>query len=157
VRGLLERAISLAAMAHTAQTDKGGEPYIFHPLRVMLSMDSEDERIVAVLHDIIEDTGGSLYGLAAIFPEPIITALDAISRRKREGYTAYIDRVAGNALARAVKLADIEDNLAPGRIGNIPDSLVNRYLKAKAALLKASPSPSPVKDETAVSTSITKE
>jgi hypothetical protein len=150
---MLERAIALAATLHSGQTDKFGEPYILHCLRVMLRVDSDDERIVAVLHDTVEDGKATLCGLAVIVPAHLLEAIEAISRRPDERYFSYIRRLAENPLARTVKIADLDDNLDPRR-GPISDSLIKRYLDARAFL--ASPPSSSVKNEAAVTTSISK-
>ena len=109
---LLERAILIAAQAHQGQIDKAGAPYILHPLRVMLKLNSETEMITGVLHDLIEDTPWTLENLRQEgFPDEILEALDYLTRREGEDYQDFIKRVAGNPLARKVKLADLEDNL----------------------------------------------
>lgn len=113
----LERAIAIAAQAHEGQIDKGGQPYILHPLRVMLRMHSEAGRIVAVLHDVVEDSNCSLDELRAEgFSEEVITALAAITRQAGEGRIEAAKRAARHPLARAVKLADNADNADLTRI-----------------------------------------
>ena len=113
----LERAISIAAQAHEGQIDKSGQPYILHPLRVMLRMHSEAGRIVAVLHDVVEDSNCSLDELRAEgFSEEVITALAAITRQAGEGRIEAAKRAARHPLARAVKLADNADNADLTRI-----------------------------------------
>lgn len=135
----LERAISIAAEAHAGQTDKGGAPYVLHPLRVMLRVDGEFTRIAAVLHDLIEDTDWSLDDLRAEgFDETVLAALDGLTRREGEVYLDFCRRAASNAIARDVKLADIDDNLDPERVAALPGqsrSLSDRYRKARAILL----------------------
>lgn len=113
----LDLAIKIATDAHAGQVDKGGQPYILHPLRVMLAMETEDERIVAVLHDVIEDTAitaNDLYWMHGFKPS-IMIAVVALTRGKNEDYFDFIRRCMGNPLARAVKIADILDNLDPRR------------------------------------------
>lgn len=113
----LERAIAIAAQAHEGQIDKGGQPYILHPLRVMLRMHSEAGRIVAVLHDVVEDSNCSLDELRAEgFSEEVITALAAITRQAGESRIEAAKRAARHPLARAVKLADNADNADLTRI-----------------------------------------
>lgn len=114
----LEDAIVLAAQAHRGQVypSASGEPFILHPLRVMLRMESDVERIVAVLHDVIEDTACTFDTLRhAGYSERIISALDRLTHRDDETYEAYIERVKGDRLARRVKLADLAENLANSR------------------------------------------
>ena len=116
----LEDAIALAALAHRGQVDKAGLPYVLHPIRVMLALDSETERIVGVLHDLIEDTDCSLEDLRHKgFPPEVIGAVDCLTRRPGEDYDAYVARVRINPVARRVKLADLEDNLDASRLPEI--------------------------------------
>lgn len=113
----LDTAIKLATDAHAGQVDKAGEPYILHPLRVMLAMKTEDERIVAVLHDVVEDTAWTcddLYWQHG-FKSEVVMAVAALTRGKEEDYFDFIRRLAPNPIARAMKIADIRDNLDPSR------------------------------------------
>ncbi len=115
--GTLEKAIELAARAHAGQRDKAGAPYILHPLRMMMGMETDEERQAAVLHDVLEDsptTAGDL--LREGFSEGVVTAVTALSRKREETYSAFIERIKGNALARKVKLADLEDNMDVRRL-----------------------------------------
>lgn len=116
----LVRAISLAYAAHEGQTDKNGQPYILHPLRVMMACGEADERvaIAAILHDVIED---NKYGYAPDdlstsyeFDWDIVAAVDALTRRDGEHYFSYVRRAGANRIARVVKMADLRDNLRPG-------------------------------------------
>lgn len=130
----LSEAIRLASLAHDGQLDKAGKSYILHPLRVMLRMDTEDEMIVAVLHDVVEDTDYTLNDLRIMFSPIIVDAVDAISQRKgSETYFEYIARCKQNPLARKVKIADILDNSSPDR-AYLPESerlsMNRRYDKA---------------------------
>jgi (p)ppGpp synthase/HD superfamily hydrolase len=114
----LEDAIALAAHWHRGQwyPSLTGEPFILHPLRVMLRLDSDLARIVAVLHDVLEDTACSVVDLRrAGYSDGVIAALDHLTRRDGEAYESYIERIAEDTLARQVKLADLADNLANNR------------------------------------------
>lgn len=114
----LEDAIVLATQAHRQQIypTSQGEPFILHPLRVMLQVVSDAERVVAILHDVIEDTECTLDDLRhSGYPERVIDALDRLTHRDGETYEAYIERIKDDQLARQVKLADLEDNLANNR------------------------------------------
>ncbi len=107
----IERAIALAAKAHEGQVDKAGVPYIYHPLRVMLRVKTTEERIAAVLHDIVEDTEVTLEVIRAEgFSEAIAAAIDALTKRPGEDYSTFVRRAASNPISRAVKLADLADN-----------------------------------------------
>lgn len=128
----IERAIVLAARAHAGQTCKyTPEPYILHCIRVMMMGETEEERILGVLHDIVEDTDLQLWILRVEgCQDPIIDALVAISREAGETYNTYLRRVARNDLARRVKLHDLADNTAPGRVENLTPKHAERYFKA---------------------------
>ena len=130
----LEKAIDLAFKVHKNQKDRYGKPYIFHPLRVMNKMDDDKEKIVAVLHDVIEDTELTYKDLCdAGFSEEIIDAIASISKQDGEEYFDYINRVMQNRLAVKVKLADLEDNMDVRRIEIITvkdRERLNKYMKA---------------------------
>jgi (p)ppGpp synthase/HD superfamily hydrolase len=114
----LERAIVIAAEGHHGVKDKGGAPYILHPLRMMLSLSSPDERIVAVLHDVCEDCPGWTFDRMRTegFSDHIIAALDSVTNREGECYEAFARRAAANPIGRHVKLADLHDNCDLSRI-----------------------------------------
>lgn len=132
---LLSKAIVIATKAHDGQVDKGGSPYILHPLRVMFKMSSEDLKIVAVLHDVIEDTETMLYDLeGAGFTKEIIDAVECLTRRDNEGYMDFIKRCKGNRLALLVKLADLEDNSDISRIKNPTEKDYDRIKRYKKAI-----------------------
>src|SRR5439155_22193965 len=108
----LERAIQIAASAHQRQFDKGGSPYFLHPLRVMLRLKSEPDRIVAGLHDVLEDTAWTPAQLVEEgFPPGVMTALDAVCRRKEDAYDDVIDRVRTSQLDIRANLADLDGNM----------------------------------------------
>jgi (p)ppGpp synthase/HD superfamily hydrolase len=114
----LEDAIALAAHWHRGQRYPSltGEPFILHPLRVMLQLTDDDARIVAVLHDVLEDSACSVVDLRrGGYSDSVIEALDRLTRRDGEAYESYIERIAEDPLARQVKLADLTDNLANNR------------------------------------------
>jgi (p)ppGpp synthase/HD superfamily hydrolase len=113
----LERAIEIAAAAHTGQVDKAGQPYILHPLRVMLRMSTVHERMAAVLHDIVEDTPVTLVQLrAAGFPPAVVAAVDALTKRPGESRLEAARRAAADPVALEVKLADNAENMDISRI-----------------------------------------
>jgi hypothetical protein len=115
----LERAIVIATEAHTGQVDKAGAPYILHPLRLMLQMDKTEDRIVAVLHDVVEDTDWTLEGLRREgFSKVIIDAIDSVTWRPHEDYEDFIQRNIQNPIGSRVKLADLRDNCDLSRIAN---------------------------------------
>ena len=106
--------------------DKGGEPYILHPLRLMRSLSSSEEKIVAVLHDVCEDCPEwSLNQLRAEgFSNRVIEVLDSVTKREDEDYEAFVRRAAANPIGRRVKLADLEDNCD---ISRIPEPTARDY------------------------------
>lgn len=114
---MLKKAINIAYFAHENQVDKGGAPYILHPLRVMACCDTIQSKIVAVLHDVIEDTNITLKNLKQDgFSEEILTALDCITKKEGEKYTNFIERISKNKLATKVKIQDLLDNLDETRL-----------------------------------------
>jgi len=133
----IEDAIALAASLHRGARypSPESEPYVFHPLRVMLRFADPVDQTAAVLHDVVEDTEITLDDLrrGGYRPE-IVDAIDALTHRLHESYEQYIDRVARNAVARRVKAVDIEENLANNR--RSPDALGNadRIRRYEAAL-----------------------
>lgn len=132
----LERAITIAAQAHAGQVDKGGAPYILHPLRVMLGVEQPEERIVAVLHDVLEDSAVTLEQLRAEgFSAPVLAALSALTKVEGEDYPAFIRRAAANPLARRVKRADLADNSDLSRIPEPGAEDLRRLEKYRQALL----------------------
>jgi (p)ppGpp synthase/HD superfamily hydrolase len=142
----LEDAIALAAHWHRGQRYPSltGEPFILHPLRVMLQLDSDVARIVAVLHDVLEDTACTVVELRrAGYSEQVIEALDRLTRRDGEAYQPYIERIAEDPLARQVKLADLTDNLANNRrLAGVSarrdvEERITRYERAMARLQAA--------------------
>ena len=127
---LLEKALAIAIEAHRGQRDRCGAPYITHPLRVMHRLTSTDQQIVAILHDVVEDTPWTFDDLRREgFPEPILEALDCLTKREREPYEDFVRRSVGNELARAVKLADLEDNMDPRRSPASSQQEIDRHAK----------------------------
>lgn len=113
----LDRAIALAAEVHLGQLDKARQPYILHPLRLMMRLETQEERIVAVLHDVIEDCGVEFETLRSMgFSETVLEALDCLTHRPEESYDDYIARIAHQPLARRVKIIDLEDNMDVRRL-----------------------------------------
>jgi hypothetical protein len=120
----IEKALQIAAKAHEGQTDKDGQPYILHPLRVMQHVEGLEAQIVAVLHDVVEDTKVTLEDLrAAGFSETILDGVRCVTHGKNESYADYVVRCKANPLGRQVKLADLEDNSRPTRLLLRPDRL----------------------------------
>lgn len=133
---LLEKAIIIATKAHSGQVDKGGNPYILHPLRVMLSLDNDEDKVVGILHDVLEDTNITLKYLEnnGFYGEiKILQALESITRKSNESYKDFISRVKLNPIALRVKLADLKDNMNISRIKNPTEKDFSRIEKYKKA------------------------
>ena len=131
----LERAIAIAATAHAGQADKGGAPYILHPLKVMLRMHTLEERIVAVLHDVVEDCGVSLDDLRKEgFSEEVLTAIESVTKAPGESYEDFVERAAQNPIGRVVKLADLEENSDLSRIASPSWEDLERVEKYRRAI-----------------------
>ena len=136
----LQRAIEIATQAHQGQFDKAGRDYIGHPLRVMEMGKTENEKIVGVLHDVIEDTDWTFEKLTEEgFSQEIISALRCVTKlSENENYDDFIDRVKKNPLAVAVKINDLTDNMDIRRLPYLSDKDVKRlkkYLKAYKRLI----------------------
>ena len=136
----LQRAIEIATEAHKGQYDKAGNDYIGHPLRVMEMGKTENEKIVGVLHDVVEDTDWTFEALAAEgFSEEVIAALRCVTKlSENENYDDFIERVKKNPLAVAVKINDLSDNMDIRRLPYLSDKDVKRlkkYLKAYKRLV----------------------
>lgn len=139
----LALAISLAAQWHEKQKDKAGKAYIMHCIRVMNKMDQNDpiRMIIAILHDIVEDTKYTLPDLEELgFCNRVLTALDLLWHRPEVPYDRYIEAIATNADATAVKLADLEDNSNTLRLENIDSLAIHvrlvKYHKSHCYLTK---------------------
>jgi hypothetical protein len=132
----LDDAVALATRLHAGQVDKTGEEYIGHPLRVMqaVARSAATERVnplhaqlAAILHDVVEDTDATLEDLAELgYPDPVVAAVDALSRRPGEPTKDYLTRVAADPVAVVVKRADMADNSDPRRLGRLPPDVADR-------------------------------
>jgi len=133
----LNEAITLAVSAYAGQTDKSGEPYILHVLRVMLAQKDVEAMTVAALHDIVEDTSITLADLEeAGWSARVVAAVDALTHRDGEDYFDFNRRAASDELAKPVKIADLRDNLRQATDVGAQDRRA-RYLKALALLGEA--------------------
>ena len=131
---LLERAIKLAQKYHEGQFDKGGHPYIEHPLRVMNGVESIEEKVLAVLHDVLEDCDVSSVELIKEgIPEYLVEKLEILCKGKNEKYFDYIDRIKDNSLTIKVKLSDLNDNMNLERLKKVTDTDLKRLEKYKKA------------------------
>lgn len=139
----LETAIVIATNAHSGQFDKTEVPYILHPLRVMMRMPTIKGKIVAVCHDLIEDTDVTLKDLVYEgFSDDVVCAIDCITRCKEESYNAYLDRVISDKLASECKLEDMRDNSNIYRIQKIAKhhlKMIAKYHKGALRILDTYP------------------
>lgn len=131
---LLEKALGIAVEAHQGQRDKNDAPYIMHPIRVMGRVRTTPEKIVAILHDVVEDTDWTLERLKKEgFPQEILEAVDCLTKREGEAYEDFVDRAASNPISRPVKLADLEDNMDVRRLKSVAEKdreRLERYRRA---------------------------
>lgn len=124
---MLKKALEIAKIAHAGQVDKGGQPYIRHPVTVSKMVKGQRAKAVALLHDVCEDSDVTLEDLkAAGFSKPVIAAVDAITKRKGERYRHYLMRVKQNRLATRVKIADARHNSDVSRISDYSTADVAR-------------------------------
>lgn len=148
----LQRAISIAVEAHEGQVDKGGNPYILHPMRVMMSLRTVDEMIVGVLHDVVEDCSDRGFGWQKLeeegFSNVVLDALKSVTKTPEEeshfktlsgedritAYLRFVDRAKSNPIGRRVKRADIYDNLNVTRIDKLTEKDLARLNQYKVAL-----------------------
>lgn len=137
---MLNKAIQIATRAHAGQVDKAGEPYIFHPLRVMMAGSNEVECICGVLHDTIEDSDITLESLRKEgFSDEVLEVLDCLTKRDDENYDEFITRILTNKIACIVKLADLHDNMDLTRIKNSTEqdkARMEKYCKAAERIHK---------------------
>ena len=126
---MLIKAFVLAYMAHRGQKDKAGKPYILHPVNVAMRVKGKKRKIVALLHDIVEDTEITLDKLEKMgFDDEIVEAVKAITKVKGEGYGIYLNRVKNNDIAKDVKLADLKHN---GDLSRLKVITLNDLKRAK--------------------------
>ena len=135
----LEDALLLAVCRHRGQTDKAGQPYVFHPIRVMGNLGknaSDEEKMAALFHDLVEDCGVSLDDLRRLgYPESVVVAVDHLTKNEEgeRDYQLAIERAAGDSIARKVKIADLTDNMDAHRIAHPSDKDRARLEKYRLA------------------------
>lgn len=127
-------AMKIAYAAHHGQFDKGGIPYIFHPIHLAEQMPDEYTTCAALLHDVVEDTAVTLEELAEIFPAEIIEAVRVMTHGKDEPYLDYVRRIKGNPIATVVKLADLRHNSDESRM---PDASEEKRIHFREKYRKA--------------------
>jgi len=139
----LQNAILLSTKAHYGQYDKAGAPYILHPIRVMMRMPTIEGKIVAIGHDIIEDTPITIADLVREdWPDECVYAIDSMTKCKNEKYSDYLDRVISDPLASECKLEDMRDNSNIYRLQKVAKHhlrMIAKYHKGATRILKAYP------------------
>lgn len=118
----IKEAFNIAMKAHNGQKDKGGYDYIYHPIIVALHCETEEEKVVALLHDVVEDTNVTLNDLQ-IFGEEIVKAVDAITKKDGQPLEEYLNIVKANELARKVKIQDLTHNMDTSRLPSITEKI----------------------------------
>jgi len=133
---MYNKALEIAYNAHSGQTRRDScVPYIVHPIRVSQKFQSDFEKTIAILHDVVEDTDITIKDLKKHFPYPVINEVDALTRRDGEKHFDYIERVAEREIATKIKIADIVDNLSDS-LSVQPKSMIERYNKSLEILIK---------------------
>lgn len=131
---LTRKAMKIAYNAHINQVDKSGVPYIYHPIHLAEQMDTETECIVALLHDVVEDTDVTFEQLEQDFPEEVIEELKLLTHDKNTDYMEYVKKLKANPIAKKVKIADIKHNSDETRLEKITVKDIARINKYKKAL-----------------------
>lgn len=132
---MIIKALGIAYRAHYGQKDKGGKPYILHPINVALKTKTKDAFIAALLHDVMEDSDYTADDLLkAGIPDHIVDALRLLTHEKGTDYMVYVRGLKDNEIAREVKMADIKHNSDLSRIPHVTEKDLNRVKKYKAAM-----------------------
>ena len=131
---MTKKALKLCFKAHKRQKDKSGMPYVFHPFHLAEQMVTEETTIVALLHDVVEDTRYTFRHLEKMgFEKPIIEALRLLTHNDGSKYMEYVAKIKNNPIAKAVKLADLRHNSDLSRLDSVDNKAIERrqkYLEA---------------------------
>ena len=126
----IEKALIIAANAHTGQIQRNGEPYSLHPLRIMLQMETIPEKIAAILHDVIEDSDITLEMLQKEgFSDDVLKTVDLLTHYEKDSYEEYIERLKSFPMARHIKIADLNDNMKIQRLKKVGEKDFQRLEK----------------------------
>lgn len=132
---MTKKALALCFEAHKSQTDKSGMPYVFHPFHLAEQMTDEATTIVALLHDIVEDTAVTIDDLAKLgFDQNVLTAIALMTHDPDVPYIEYVANIKQNAIARIVKLADLQHNSDLSRLENVTQKDIERVEKYRRAI-----------------------
>jgi (p)ppGpp synthase/HD superfamily hydrolase len=133
----LDTALQIMAQAHAGQVDKAGQPYVLHPIRVMMRLATLEERVVALLHDVVEDSDLTLDDLRARgFSPAVVAAVDCLTKVEGETYDAFVSRVLTDPLAARVKIADLLENIDLTRLTEVREADLARVAKYHRALAR---------------------
>ena len=138
MESIVDKALRIALSVHSGQTDKGGHPYILHPLRIMKRLNTPDEELMAIalLHDAVEDSGGKLTFETLYregFSERVVGALRLLTHGPTDDYQEYIRGIAANRDATLVKLQDLRDNSDVTRLKGLREKDFKRLAKYATA------------------------
>lgn len=132
---MIDIALAIARKAHAGQVDKAGVDYIQHPLYVASQVKTEQEKAVALLHDVLEDSDITAADLLAYgLSNEVVTAVQTLTKKKGQSYQDYLEKVKSNNLARVVKLADLKHNSDLSRLKSVSDTDYERVKKYKNAI-----------------------
>lgn len=132
---MIDVALEIAKRAHAGQVDKAGEEYIKHPIYVASQVNTDEEKIVALLHDVIEDSDTTAEDLlGAGLPSDVVQAVQVLTKKKGETYQEYLQKVKENELSRVVKLADLKHNSDLSRLKEVKESDIKRFEKYRRAI-----------------------
>ena len=130
-----KKALKLCFEAHKNQLDKSGLPYVFHPFHLAMQMMDENTTVVALLHDVVEDTEYTIHDLRSMgFKEEVIEAISMLTHDDKIPYEEYVLNIKSNPIARAVKLADLMHNSDLTRLENVTEKDIKRVEKYKRAI-----------------------
>ena len=131
---LTKKALNIMFNVHKDQKDKSGLPYVFHPFIVSSLFTDEDSVVVALLHDVVEDTSITFEELEKEFPKRIIDALKLLTHNSDEDYFDYVKKIKNNPIAKRVKISDLTHNMDMSRLSEITEYDINRIEKYQKAL-----------------------
>ena len=132
---MIDIALAIARKAHAGQVDKAGVDYIQHPLYVASQVKTEQEKAIALLHDVLEDSDITVADLLAYgLSNKVVTAVQTLTKKKGQSYQEYLEKVKSNNLARVVKLADLKHNSDLSRLKSVSDTDRERVKKYKNAI-----------------------
>ena len=131
----LIKAFLLCMVKHWKQKDKAGKRYVWHPIHVMINVKGYNEKIVALLHDIVEDTEVTVPDLKNLkFSKEVIEAVDVITKKKDQEYFSYLKSIKDNSIAKKVKIEDLKHNSDLKRLRSITQNDIDRAIKYKKAI-----------------------